>query len=185
MKGKKIINFGEGTANHDAVNKTQLDAVDSQVKSQVTTVNNKVTQNKTDIATITRLDRYYYFTDQLKHKNSNTVKFPAVSNNYPYSANNKSEFLTIRVDGHYQIIYTDFYREGNKFIIHDDTNGNDLYVLNLGISRSGRPITINAVIPINEDNGFGYVRIKIYPLTRHSALYGAGFSTFYIKYLHA
>ena len=77
MKGKKIINLGEGTANDDAVSKTQLEAVDSQV----TTVNNTVTQNKTDIATINRLDGYYYFTDQLKHKNSNTVKFPAVSNN--------------------------------------------------------------------------------------------------------
>ena len=57
MKVKKIINLGDGTKNGDAVNKAQLDAVESQV----TTVNNKVTQNKTDIATM----GYYYFTDQL------------------------------------------------------------------------------------------------------------------------
>ena len=138
MKGKKIINFGEGTANHDAVNKTQLDAVDSQVKSQVTTVNNKVTQNKTDIATITRLDRYYYFTDQLKHKNSNTVKFPAVSNNYPYSANNKSEFLTITLSGTYHIIYTDFY---------------------------------TTVIPINTNNVYNHVEIKLYIQTTNNAIF--------------
>ena len=114
-----------------------------------------------------------------------TASSSAVPNNYPYSANNKSEFLTIALDGHYQIIYTDFYRSGNKFIIHDDTNGNDLFVTNLGISRSGRPITINAVIPIKVDNGFGYVRTKIYTQTSKSALYGDGFSTLYIKNLHA
>ena len=161
MKGKKIINFGEGTANHDAVNKTQLDAVDSQVKSQVTTVNNKVTQNKTDIATITRLDRYYYFTDQLKHKNSNTVKFPAVSNNYPYSANNKSEFLTITLSGTYHIIYTDLCIKSGQLIIHDYTNGNDLFVINIDAS-SNHTITINAVIPINTNNGYSHVEIELY-----------------------
>ena len=100
VKGNKIKGVGDGTANSDAVNEAQLDAVESQVKSQVTTVNNKVTQNKTDIATM----GYYYFTDQLKHNNSNTVKFPAVSNNFPYSADNNSEFLMITLDGHYQII---------------------------------------------------------------------------------
>ena len=59
MKSKKMINLGKVTVNNDAVNKAQLDTVELQV----TTVNNKVTQNKTDIATM----GYYYFTDQLKH----------------------------------------------------------------------------------------------------------------------
>ena len=182
MNTKKMINLGEGTANNDAVNKAQLEAVESQV----TTVNNKVTQNKTDIATM----GYYYFADQLKHNNSNTVKFPAVSNNYPYSADNNSEFLMITLDGHYQIIYTDFYTKGksSQFIIHDDTNGNDLFTLS-----SLSPITINTVIPITTDNGFNHAKIKLYiknvrskKIRRDDAiLEGASYSTFYIKYLHA
>ena len=100
-----ISGLKDGAKDDHAVNFKQVNAVESQV----TTVNNKVTQNKTDIATM----GYYYFTDQLKHNNSNTVKFPAVSNNYPYSADNNSRFLTITLDGHYQIIYTDFYAKGN------------------------------------------------------------------------
>ena len=104
------------------VNKAQLDAVISQVKSQVITVNIKVTQNKIDIATI----RYHYFTDQLKHNNNKTVKFPAVSNNYP--------------------IYTKGKRR--QFIIYDDTNRTDLFVSNLVTLSSWSPITINTVIPI-------------------------------------
>ena len=186
-----MINLGDGTANDDAVNKVQLDAVESQV----TTVNNKVTQNKTDIATINRLDGYCYFTGQLKHNNSNKVKFPAVSNNYPYSADNNSEFLMTTLDGHYQIIYTDFYTKGKRslFIIRDDTNGNDLFVTNLVTLSSWSPITINTVIPITTDNGFNHAKIKLYIKIASSKklrgddaiLKGAGYSTFYIKYLHA
>ena len=65
IKGNKIIGVGNGTANSDAVNKAQLEAVETQV----TTVNKGVTQNKTDIATINTNNGYYYFTDQLKHVN--------------------------------------------------------------------------------------------------------------------
>ena len=71
MKSKKIIGVGDGTANSDAVNKAQLNAVETKF----TTANNGVTKNKTDITTINTSNGYYYFTDQLKHNNSNTVKF--------------------------------------------------------------------------------------------------------------
>ena len=85
MKGKKIVNLADGTANGDAVNKSQLDAVETQVTSQVTTVNKGVTQNKTDITTINTNNGYYYFTDQLKHVNSRVVQFPSTINSYPFS----------------------------------------------------------------------------------------------------
>ena len=136
IKGNKIIGVGDGAADDDAVNKSQLDAVETQV----TTVNDKVTQNKTDIATINTNNGYYYFTDQLKHVNIKTVKFPAVDN-YRYSAVNNSEFLTITLDGLYQIIYTDFYTRRGQFIIHDDTNGNNLFVTNLNDQSDWTPIT--------------------------------------------
>ena len=157
MKGNKIIGVGDGISNNDAVNKIQLDA-------KVSIVNNKIIQIRNDINTIltslTKL-KYYYFTDQLKHNNANTVKFPAI-NSHPFSAVDNSEFLKIELDGHYQIIYTDFFIHDAQFIIHDDTNGNDLFVINLDGNKSWTPITINTVIPITVDNGFNYARIKMY-----------------------
>ena len=165
MKGNKIIGVGDGTSNNDAVNKIQLDA-------EVSIVNNKIIQIRNEINTIltslTKL-KYYYFTDQLKHKHANTVKFPAI-NSHPFSAVNNSEFLKIELDGHYQIIYTDFFIHDAQFIIHDDTNGNDLFVINLNGNRSWTPITINTVIPITVDNGFNYARIKMY-LKKKNNLY--------------
>ena len=182
MKGNKIIGVGDGTSNNDAVNKIQLDA-------KVATVNNKIIQIRNDINTIlnslTKL-KYYYFTDQLKHKHANTVKFPAI-NSHPFSAVNNSEFLKIELDGHYQIIYTDFVSNDAQFIIHDDINGNDLFVTNINVGRSWMPITINTVIPITVDNGFNYARIKMYLKKRgspNSYFHGTDNSTFYIKYLH-
>ena len=182
MKGNKIIGVGDGTSNNDAVNKIQLDA-------KVATVNNKITKIRNDINTIlnslTKL-KYYYFTDQLKHKHANTVKFPAI-NSHPFSAFNNSEFLKIELDGHYQIIYTDFVSNDAQFIIHDDINGNDLFVTNINVGRSWMQITINTVIPITVDNGFNYARIKMYLKKRgstNSYFHGTDNSTFYIKYLH-
>ena len=182
MKGNKIIGVGDGTSNNDAVNKIQLDA-------KVATVNNKITKIRNDINTIlnslTKL-KYYYFTDQLKHKHANTVKFPAI-NSHPFSTSNNSEFLKIELDGHYQIIYTDFVINDAQLIIHDDTNGNYLFVTNLNGGRSWMPITINTVIPITVDNGFNYARIKMYLKKRsspNSYFHGIDNSTFYIKYLH-
>ena len=182
MKGNKIIGVGDGTSNNDAVNKIQLDA-------KVATVNNKIIQIRNDINTIlnslTKL-KYYYFTDQLKHKHADTVKFPTI-NSHPFSVVNNSEFLKIELDGHYQIIYTDFIIHDVQFIIHDDTNGNDLFVTNLNGGRSWMPITINTVIPITVDNGFDYARIKMYLEKKGSTsaiFHGTENSTFYIKYLH-
>ena len=182
MKGNKIIGVGDGTSNNDAVNKIQLDA-------KVATVNNKITKIRNDINTIlnslTKL-KYYYFTDQLKHKHANTVKFPAIKS-HPFSAVNNLEFLKIELDGHYQIIYTDFVSNDAQFIIHDDINGNDLFVTNINVGRSWMPITINTVIPITVDNGFNYARIKMYLKKRgspNSYFHGTDNSTFYIKYLH-
>ena len=130
IKGNKIIGVGNGTVNSDAVNKSQLDALVTYVKTQVATLTDRVIRDINPIRnSLTKL-QYYYFTDQLRHDNINTVKFPAL-NSYPYSAVNNSEYLTITLDGHYQIIYTDFYKKSGQFIIHDDTDGNDLFVTSL------------------------------------------------------
>ena len=48
------------------------------------------------------------------------------------------------------------------------------------------PVTINAVVPINVDNGFDYVEIQLKFGDSDDAIFdGAGYSTFYIKYLYA
>ena len=48
------------------------------------------------------------------------------------------------------------------------------------------PITINAVIPINVDNGFNHADIQLMIRTTNNAILdGSGKSTFYIKYLGA
>ena len=82
---------------------------------------------------------------------------------------------------------TDVYKKkSGQFIIHDSTNGNDLFVTELDNQSDWTPITINAIVPINVDNGFGHVEIKLYLQTTNNAIFdGAGYSTFYIKYLHA
>ena len=180
MKGNKIIGVGDGASNNDAVNKIQLDA-------KVATVNNKITKIRNDINTIlnslTKL-KYYYSTHLLKHVLEKKVKFPAI-NYYPFSAVNNSEFFKIELDGYYQIIYYDHISDYSKFIIHDDTNGNDLYTIYLIGNKSWTPIMINTVIPITVDNGFNYARIKMYLAKTSSSnfKFRGNPSSFFIKYL--
>ena len=115
------------------------------------------------------------------------VKFPAI-NSYRYSAYNNSEFLKITLDGHYQIIYTDYHKKGIQFIIHDDTNGNDLFVVHLDNHPDWSTLAINTVIPITVDNGLNFARIKLYlkAVDDADAIFsGTRNSTFYIKYLNS
>ena len=171
MKGNKITGVDNGTENSDAVNKSQLDAVE--------------TQNKTDIATINRLNGYYYFTDQLKHKNRSFVKFPQITNSYPFRLGSDQFRLRISLSGHYHIIYTDFYKNKGQFIVYDITNGVDIFVIKLVNQSKWTPITINTIVPINASNGFGYVDIQLKFGVFDDALFnGAEYSTFYIRYLH-
>ena len=189
IKGNKIVNLGDGSADNDAVNKSQL----NEVEKQFTIVNNTVVKNNADISTINANNGYYYFTNQLNHNNLNTVSFPNITNSYPYSngkntvTGNKT-YLVLRIllSGNYHIIYTDSYKNGGRFVIHDDTNGIDLFVVGLNNKLGWTPITINAVIPINVDNGFNHADIQLMIRTTNNAILdGSGKSTFYIKYLGA
>ena len=91
MKGKKITGLGIGVRDDDAVNKLQVDA---------------------HILHVVTHRSYFYFTTDLNHEETDTVKFPTNINKYPFStvSNNKeSHKLIISLDGYYKIIYTDFY----------------------------------------------------------------------------
>ena len=186
MKGNKIIGVGDGTSNNDAVNKIQLDAVIAQLNININTLNNLIKTNKDNIATINTNDGYYYFTDQLKHKNRSFVKFPPNINKYPFGLGRDQFRFRILLDGYYHIIYTDFYKSNGQFQVHDITNGNDLFVMNLSKQSNWTPITINAIVPITVDNGFNHADIQLKFGVFDDALFnGSGYSSFYIRYLHA
>ena len=63
MKGKKITGLGDGSEDGDAVNKLQVDTIILHV----------VTHRS-----------YFYFTTDLKHNETDTVKFPTNINKYPF-----------------------------------------------------------------------------------------------------
>ena len=79
VKGNKIIGVGNGTDNSDAVNKKQFDDLETQINSEVATVDNKIIQIRNDINdnlnSLTKL-KYFLFTNKLKHDNEKNVRFP-------------------------------------------------------------------------------------------------------------
>ena len=172
----KITGVGNGTANSDAVNKSQLNSVETQI-----------TKNKTDI---TSINNYYYYTDDLQHDNSSIVSF-TYFNSYPFGAElgNKSDRLILLLDGYYHIIYTDFYKgSGTSKITHDVYSGldkpDDVFTLSLNNQSDWTPITINTIKKI-EKQGYPYIKLKFRFYGVNPKLNGNGFSTFYIRYLHA
>ena len=63
IKGDKIIGVGNGTANSDAVNKSQLDELVTYVKTQDANLTDRVIRDINLIRnSLTKL-QYYYFTD--------------------------------------------------------------------------------------------------------------------------
>ena len=170
MGNNKITGVGNGTANSDAVNKSQLNLVETQV-----------TKNKTDITFINN----YYYTDDLQHDNSSIVSF-TYFNSYPFGAElgNKSDRLILLLDGYYHIIYTDFYKGSGTFkITHDVYSGldepDDVFTLSLNNQSDWTPITINTIKKIES------IKLKFRFYGVNPKLNGSGFSTFYIRYLHA
>ena len=184
MKGNKIIGVGDGTSNNDAVNKIQLDA-------KVSTVNNKITQINKSLNDILTQLIYFYFTDQLIHKNNNTVIFPSSLNKPPFrSVRGNYDKLRISLSGKYHVSYTDSYKNAGQFQIYDDTNSVYPFVIYLSNAQQFKEFAISAVINIQTNNGYGYSDTKLRVVKVNSKdpnpiLAGARKSTFYIKYLHA
>ena len=184
MKGNKIIGVGDGTSNNDAVNKIQLDA-------KVATVNNKITQMNKSLNDILTQLTYFLFTDQLIHKNHNTVIFPSSLNKPPFrSVRGNYDKLRISLSGKYLVSYTDSYKNACQFQIYDDTNSVYPFVIYLSNTQQFTEFAISAVINIQTNNGYGYSDIKLRVVKVNSKdpnplLAGSKKSTFYIKYLHA
>ena len=184
MKGNKIIGIGDGTSNNDAVNKIQLDA-------KFATVNNKVIQINNSLNNILTQLTYFLFTDQLIHKNHNTVIFPSSINKTPFrSVRGNYDKLRISLSGKYLVSYTDSYKNAGQFQIYDDTNSVYPFVIYLSNTQKFTEFAISAVINIQTNNGYGYSDIKLRIAKVNSKdpnplLAGSKKSTFYIKYLHA
>ena len=184
MKGNKIIGVGDGASNNDAVNKIQLDA-------KVATVNNKITQINKSLNDILTQLTYFLFTDQLIHKNHNTVIFPSSINKPPFrSVRGSYDKLRISISGKYLVSYTDSYKNACQFQIYDDTNSVYPFVIYLSDTQQFTEFSISTVINIQTNNGYGYSDIKLRVVKVNSKdpnplLAGARKSTFYIKYLHA
>ena len=162
MKGNKITGVGDGTSNNDAVNKIQLDA-------KVSTVNNKITQINKSLNDILTQLTYFLFTDQLIHKNHNTVIFPSSLNKPPFrSVRGNYDKLRISLSGKYLVSYTDSYKNAGQFQIYDDTNSVYPFVIYLSNTQQFTEFAISAVINIQTNNGYG-----------HSSIVVGGFNTLF------
>ena len=162
MGNNKMTGVADGTNPNDAVNKSQLDTYRG----------------------------YYYYTNQLKHNNRSFVKFPQITNSYPFGLGSDQFRLRISLSGHYHVIYTDFYQNSGQFKIHDITNGVDsgfdLFITDLIKQTNWTPITINTIISVNVSNNIGHVDFQFKSGVFDDAIFkGAGYSSFYIKFLHA
>ena len=162
MANNKITGVSEGTTDYDAVNKLQL----------------------------FKLVSYYYYTNNLEHKDRSFVKFPQITDSYPFGLGSDQFRLRISLSGKYHIIYTDFYKNSGTFSIHDVTNGVssgfDIFRMNLDNQTNWTPLTINTVISINVLNSFGYIDLQFKFGVFDDAIFrGVGRSTFHIKFLHA
>ena len=186
MNNKKIINVADGFDDGDAANKKQVNALETYINTitqpLITTVATMSTLLNAATNTLTNMG-YYYFTDQLKHNNTNKVKFPSGINSHPFALGSDYFKFRILLDGYYHIIYSDFYKNSGQFVIFDNTNGNNLFVSKLDDQSNWTPITINAIIPITVDNGYNYADLNL-KLNGTAIFDGDGYSTFYIRYLH-
>ena len=142
MKGKNITGLGIGVRDDDAVNKLQVDA---------------------HILHVVTHRSYFYFTTDLNHNETDTVKFPTNINKYPFSTvsnNNESHKLILSLDGYYKITYTDFYKlssfpqsnDGLFKILNSERSNNELFSVSLKKETDWKHFTINAVVKIEKKN---------------------------------
>ena len=167
MKSNKITGLPIGTRDNDAVNKEQVDAY---------------------ILNVVKYRNYFYFTDHLKHRFANKVKFPNDIDKYPFkSVVGHEDRLRILLSGYYHIIYVDSCLNVNGFIIHDITNGTNKFMTGVPYTDKYTQMTFNAIVNINADNGFGHSDIELYVTnivqTKDPKLDGKDSSTFFIKLL--
>ena len=177
MGNKKITGVADGTANNDAVNKSQLDEFETK-------------------------NNYYFYTNDMRHNNNRIIQFKVGIDKYPfetykhiyiiYQGGKQNIFNIILsrllLSGYYHIIYTDFYKGGGQFkIINNRFNAIDtifpIFSLNLNLISSWTPFTINAIIKFELPKHRSDINFLMFG-SNTLVFKGVGYSTFYIKYLH-
>ena len=177
MGNNKITGLANGTANNDAVNKSQLDEFETK-------------------------NNYYFYTNDMRHNNNRIIQFKVGIDKYPfetfkhfyiiYQGGKQNIFNIILsrllLSGYYHIIYTDFYKGGGQFkIINDRFNAIDtifpIFSLNLNLISSWTPFTINAIIKFELPQHRSDINFLMFG-SNTLVFKGVGYSTFYIKYLH-
>ena len=199
MNGKKITGLGDGYENSDVVNKKQFNDLETQINSEVAVVDNKIIQIRNDINnildTITKIKKfgYYHVTNQLKHENSATVEFQPGLNSYPFItpiSSGPMDSFKLPLSGYYHIIYTDFYKGSGEFRI--DWAGwlgldkpDPVYTLSLNHESNWTLLKIDIIKKLKFQSSHASFQFHIISKLAGSILRGAGYSTFYIKYLNA
>ena len=106
---------------------------------------------------------YFYFTTDLNHNETDTVKFRTNINKYPFSTvsnNNESHKLILSLDGYYKITYTDFYKlsalpqsgDGSFKILNSERSNNELFSVGLKKETDWAHFTTNATVKIEKKN---------------------------------
>ena len=138
-------------------------------------------------------NKYYYYTKDLKHNNENRIKFPTGTSNFPFITNiiHPQYSLKIRLSGYYYISYSDFYKGQGSFQIKYNyysgiNSPNPIFHINMINQTDWTPITINSLVYINKDINNSNEAEILMNLTSGNAIFkGVGYSSFYIKFLHA
>ena len=167
MGSKKITGVADGTNDNDAVNKSQLD----------------------------KYNKYYFYTDDLRHSGENMIKFKNSINKYPFDSathiHGYPHVLFVKLSGFYQIIYCDYYKGKGTFKIkYNLYAGLDppplIYSIDLIEKTEWSPITINIVkfIDISVYNNIEALLVIIGD-SGNLIFRGSNHSSFYIKYLHS
>ena len=165
MGNKKITGVADGTNPNDVINKSQFDII----------------------------SKYYLYTNELKHNNENRIKFKSGISNYPFvtdTPNSYQNILQIKLSGYYHVIYTDFYKGKGTFQMkYNNYIGlnipSPLISINLINQNNWIPITINSIFHINKEISGDPATIICIGTNGNLIFKGIGYSSFYIKFLHA
>ena len=187
MKSNKIVGVAEGRNNDDAVNMKQYNSLGTNIitlSNLLTTINTSVNNISTSINNIKTQNGYYYFTRDLKHDNEKNVLFPRFFKAPFSTTSSRSIDFQIRRNGFYHIIYNDNYKNSGTLYVRETHSKKSLFQQSFNNSSAWIPITVNAVIRVAIPQGYGYANLHFgFGLNSSGILDGAGYSTFFIKYI--
>ena len=160
MNNKKITNIDNPIDELDSANKKYVD----------NSINDKF--------------KMYYYTNNLKHDNSQIVALNKM-NKYPFFVDEHSDYMKISKSGFYELTYNDYYKNGGTIVLYDETNNKDLVRSRLVNKNVFTFYSFNAIFQIDLKDDQDHNEISIFIETTNGGIFdGTNNGTFYIKYLH-